>query len=58
MRQSVRPRTESSAPHPPYGLYPDPHAGMHDWWAVDARTLLGLVTVLASLGAVLTLAGR
>ncbi len=58
MHQSVRLRAVPDSPHPPYGLYVDPHRGTHAWWAVDSRTLVGLVTVVGSLAAFLNIAAR
>ena len=58
MRQSIHLRGAPNPAHPPDGLFVDPHHGRHAWWSVDARTLLGLVTVLASLGTLLSIAAR
>ncbi len=58
MQRSVHLRAAPRTPHPPYGLFVDPHHGRHTWWAVDSRTLVGLVTAVASLIAVLNVAAR
>ena len=58
MHSSVRLRTAPDHPHPPFGLYPDPHGRSHTWWALDARAVLALATTLAGLGAVLSFASR
>lgn len=58
MHTSVRLRTAPDHPHPPYGLFPDPHGRSHAWWALDARALLVVASALATLGAVLSVTAR
>ena len=41
--------------HPPYGLFLDPHKGRHHWTAVNPFLLLGFVTIIGGVGALLTL---
>lgn len=54
----IRLRQPPIAPHPPYGLYGDPRGIRQPTWAIDPRMLIGLATVLGSLGLVLSLASR
>lgn len=58
MRRTLHLRTAPRPVHPPYGLFLDPHRASHTWWAVDSRTLLGLITVLGALTAALTVVAR
>jgi hypothetical protein len=58
LNEVIRLRATPAPRHPPYGLYDEPHRGRHTWWAVDARTLIGLTSVIGCLGMVLTLAAR
>ena len=58
MQRTVRLRALPNSPHPPYGLFVDPHRSRHTWWAVDSRALAGLVAVVGSLAAVLSVAAR
>jgi hypothetical protein len=55
---SIRLRATPTPPHPPYGLYADPHGGRHAWWAVDSRAIIGLTSVLGCVGMLITLAAR
>ncbi|HLZ29988.1 MAG TPA: hypothetical protein VKV73_21920 [Chloroflexota bacterium] len=48
-------RQGAAEKHPPYGLYLDPHKGQHHWTAVNPYLLLGLVSIVGGLGALLTL---
>ncbi len=52
MRRSIdlRVNAPTTSPHPPYGLFPDPHTRGHAWWAVDTRALLGFTALIAALG--------
>ncbi len=58
MRRTIRLRAAPNTPHPPYGLFVDPHRGTHAWWAVDSRALVALFTLLGSLVAVVNIAAR
>ena len=40
--------------HPPYGLFLDPHKGRHHWTAVNPYLLLGLVSIIGGVGALVT----
>ena len=48
-------RQAAIAKHPPSGLYLDPHKGRHHWTAVNPYLLLGVVSIIGGLGALLTL---
>ncbi len=54
-RQTIYLRETPAPAHPPYGLFDDPHRGLHAWWAIDSRTVIGLATLLGALGAILSL---
>ena len=55
-RVSIRLRTPPVLnPHPPYGLFVDPHRGRHAWWAVDGRVVLGVLSALAGVAAALNI---
>ncbi len=58
MRRNVRLRTLPLSPHPPYGLFVDPHAGTHSWFLVDSRVLVAMLGILAGVIAVLNGAAR
>ncbi len=53
MRRSVRLHTLPLSSHPPYGLFVDPHAGMHSWFLVDPRVVVGIVSAAGALLALL-----
>jgi hypothetical protein len=59
MRQPVTLYSRQSLTrHPPYGLYLDPHGTQHHVLGLSPRLLLGVTTVLGSIGALLLVAPR
>ncbi|MBV9354920.1 MAG: hypothetical protein JO023_05280 [Chloroflexi bacterium] len=59
MRQPVTLHSRQSLTrHPPYGLYLDPHGTQHHVFPLSPRLLLGVTTVLGSIGAFLLVSPR